>query len=289
MNPGAATGGYRGDGGPATQALLNAPQHLAFDPAGNLYISDLLNHRVRRVDANGSISTVAGTGQEGKSGDGGPAAQAQLAGPQDVAVDAAGNLYISDNRNLRVRRVDGKTGIITTVAGGGTEPLKDGATATAVALGAPRELAVDSAGNLFIGDGGLNRILKVSPIGIISTVVGTGTAGFAGDDGPAAAAQFNAPFPLLEVDSAGNLFFADTRNHRVRKVSPEGTITTVAGSGPVAPDPGSYGGEGGPATAARLWSPFGIAIDAAGNLYIADQGNNRIRKVNGIAAPAGGP
>jgi hypothetical protein len=279
------TGGYGGDGGPANRALFNLPQHLALDAAGNLYISDLLNHRVRKIDPNGIITTVVGTGQEGFSGDGGPATQAQLAGPQAVAVDRAGNLYVSDNRNQRVRKVD-PNGIITTVAGGGKDAVKDGAQATAVALGRPRTLAVDKEGNLFIGDGALNRLLKMSPAGILSIVAGTGTAGFSGDGGPATQAQFSEPFPRMAVDSAGNLFFADGNNHRIRKVSPDGIITTVAGSGPAgAGVPGAFAGDGGSATAARLWFAGAITIDAAGNLIFVDPGNNRIRKVIGIAAP----
>jgi sugar lactone lactonase YvrE len=147
--------------------------------------------------------------------------------------------------------------------------VKDGAVATTVALAAPRGLAVDKEGNLFIGDGSLNRILKMSPAGILSIVAGTGT------------------FPRMAVDSAGSVYFADSGNNRVRKVNPNGIISTVAGSGPNFPEPGSYAGDGGPATAARLWGGLGngITIDAAGNLIFVDQGNNRIRKVIGIAAP----
>jgi hypothetical protein len=285
LQPGLGTGGYGGDGGPATQALLNTPQHLALDRVGNLYISETLNHRIRKVDAvTGIITTVVGTGKEGFSGDGGPATQAQIAGPQAMAFDAAGNLYVSDNRNRRIRKVD-TNGIITTVAGGGTEPVKDGVQATAVALGGPRTLATDASGNLFIGDGTLNRIFKMSPAGILTTVAGNGTGGFSGDGGPALQAQFNASFPRLTVDSAGNLFIDDEDNHRIRKVSLDGTITTVAGSGPIFPELGSFAGDGGPATAARLNFPGSVTIDAAGNLIFVDEGNNRIRKVIGIAAP----
>jgi sugar lactone lactonase YvrE len=286
LQPALGSGGYGGDGGPATQALLNTPQNVALDAAGNLYIGDTVGHRVRKVDPNGIITTVAGTGQEGFSGDGGPATQAQLAAVQGVAVDKSGNLYIADQRNRRVRKVDSKTGVITTIVGGGTEPVKDGAGATAIALGGrPFGLALDLGGNLFIGDGGLNRILKVSPAGLVSIVAGTGTPGFSGDGGPATQAQFNNSSPRLAVDSAGNLYFADGANNRIRKVSADGIITTVAGSGPIFPDPGSFAGDGGPATAARLWDCTGVAIDGAGNLYITDRGNLRIRKVIGIAAP----
>lgn len=285
LSPDPGLGGYGGDGGPATQALLNNPQHLALDAAGNLYISEVFNHRVRKVDANGTITTVVGTGTEGFSGDGGPVTQAQLAGPQAVALDQAGNLYVSDNRNRRVRKVDAKTGTIMTIAGGGTEPLKDGAAATSVALVGPRTLTVDASGNLFIGAGSLNRILKVSPAGIVTLVAGTGTAGYSGDNGPATQAQFNVGFPYMAVDSAGTLFFADTNNNRVRKVSTDGIITTVVGIGPDFPQPGSYAGDGSAATDARIWGPADVTIDAAGNLIFVDGGNNRIRKVIGIAAP----
>jgi sugar lactone lactonase YvrE len=287
-----STGGFSGDGGKAVAALLSSPQHIALDAAGNLYISDLNNRRVRKVDAQtGIITTVAGSGPvvgEGAAsftGDGGPAVAATLNGPQAIAFDGAGNLYIADNLNGRVRRVS-PAGIISTVAGGGTAPVKDGAQATAIALNRPRNLAVDGTGNLFIWDGSLNRVLKVSPAGIVSLYAGNGTVGFSGDGGPATEAQLNAAFLRMTVDRAGNLYLGDAENRRVRKVSPEGIITTVAGSGPVGPGTaGEFAGDGGPATEARLRRPNGVAIDPAGNLLIADGPDRRIRKVIGVAAP----
>jgi sugar lactone lactonase YvrE len=286
LTPFGSNGGFGGDGGPATKALLNTPQHVAVDAVGNLYIGDLFNRRVRKVDAvTGIITTVAGNGTRGFSGDGGPATAAELNNPQSVVLDAVGNLYIGDPANGRVRKVDPK-GILTTVAGGGTGAVTDGAVATAVALGRPRELAVDGAGNLFIADGGLNRIFKVSPAGTISVVAGTGTAGFSGDGGKATAAQISGGFMDMAVDGAGNLFFADQINNRIRKISPDGTISTVAGNGPYGPGAlGTFAGDGGPATSAQLWQPLGVAIDAAGNLLFSDANNVRIRKVIGIAAP----
>jgi carboxypeptidase family protein/NHL repeat-containing protein len=278
-----STGDFGGDGGPATAARLNLPKWVAVDAAGNLYIADLRNQRVRKVDASGVITTVAGSGPTGRgkggfAGDGGPATAALLNSPQGIALDAMGNLYIADNGNQRIRKV-GLDGIITTVAGGGTQPLTDGAAATAIALSSAWGLAVDSAGSLFIADFGLNRILKMRPDGKLSFYAGNGTAGFSGDGGPATAAQLN-DARQIAVDSAGNLFIADRGNQRIRKVSPDGTITTVAGTGKA-----GFSGDGGPALAAGLNGPYGVAIDAAGNLFFSDQGNGRVRKVIGIAAP----
>jgi sugar lactone lactonase YvrE len=278
---GNGTSGFSGDGGPATSAQLSRPAGVAVDAAGNLFIVDSLNQRVRKVSSAGIITTVAGTATPGFSGDGGPAASAQfnfrIGEPNGVAVDAAGSLFISDGYNQRIRKVS-SAGIIATVAGNGTSSFSgDGGSATSAQLTAVG-VAVDAAGNLFIVDAGNQRVRKVSSAGIITTVAGTGTPGFSGDGGPAASAQFNfvtyGRLSGVAVDVAGNLFISDTDNARVRKVSPAGMITTVAGNGTI-----GSSGDGGPATSAQLY-PTGVAVDAAGNLFIADNSGSRIRKVS---------
>jgi sugar lactone lactonase YvrE len=264
--------GYGGDGGPATSAQLNKPLGAALDSSGNLYIADSENCRVRKVSSSGIITTVAGNGFVTFSGDGGPAVLAQLKNPIAVAVDTAGNLFITDEANRRIRKVSA-SGIITTVAGNGNWGISgDGGPATSAML-TPFGIAVDSAGNLFIVDNNAYRIRKVSASGIITTVVGYGYSGFKGDGGPATSAQLQNPFGLA-VDSAGNLFIADTMNRRIRKVS-SGIITTVVGNGMQ-----GNGGDGGPATSAQLNYPVGVAVDSTGNLFIADAWCPCIRKVS---------
>ena len=218
------------------------------------------------------IIPVAGTGIAGFGGDGGPASQAQLNQPEGVAVDASGNLYIADTDNNRIRKIS-SNGIITTVAGNGIAGFRgDGGPASQAQLNHPEGVAVDASGNLYIADTGNNRIRKISPDGIITTVAGNGAADFGGDDGPASQAQLNHPEGVA-VDASGNLFIADTDNDRIREVSPNGIITTVAGDA-------GFSGDGGPASQAQLNHPEGVAVDAQGNLYIADTGNNRIRKIS---------
>jgi sugar lactone lactonase YvrE len=266
--------GYGGDGGAATSALLYYPAGVAVDAAGNLFIADTANQRVRKVSASGVISTVAGNGTPGYSGDGGPATAAQLAGPSGVAVDGAGNLFIADNGNERVRKVSA-TGVITTVAGNGTPGYSgDGGAATSARLSRPLGVAVDAAGNLFIADSSNNRVRKVSVSGVITTVAGTGTSGYSGDGGPATSAWLSYPSGVA-VDAAGDLFIADSSNNGVRRVSASGVITTVAGNGRY-----GYSGDGGPATSAQLYFPQGVAVGAAGDLFIADSYNDRVRKVS---------
>ena len=261
-----------GDGGSATRASLSQPNGLAVDGVGNLYIADEENHRIRKVITSGIITTIAGTGQKGFAGDAGLATNAQLEQPAGVAVDAAGNIYIADSVNQRIRKV-GLDGIITTVAGTGMVAFGgDGGPAVDASLNFPEGVTVDGSGNLFIADTQNHRIRQVSLGGIITTVAGTGTASFAGDGGPATAAALNFP-TTVAVDAAGALYIADFSNGRVRKVS-AGTISTLAGNGSF-----KYGGDGAAATSAFLDQPLGVAADSDGNFYIADTENHRIRKV----------
>jgi sugar lactone lactonase YvrE len=267
--------GYFGDSGPATNASLNYPFGVALDAVGNLYIADLGNGRIRKVGANGIITTVAGNGDQGYSGDGGPATNASLFSPGGVAFDGVGNLYIADVDNQRVRKVD-TNGNITTVAGtGALGYYGDGGPATNADLDYPSGLALDAAGNLYIGDPGNERIRKVGTNGIITTVAGTGASGYYGDGGPVTNADLDYPSGLA-LDAVGYLYIADVYNQRTRRVDTNGITTTVAGTGTGAP---GYYGDGGPPTSASLNYPFGVALDAAGNLYIADTYNQRIRKV----------
>jgi sugar lactone lactonase YvrE len=271
---GGAYQGYSGDGGPATSAELYHPEDVAVDTSGNLFIADTTNERVRKVTPAGVISTVAGNGSGGFGGDGGPATLASLNWPAGVAVDAAGNLFIADCSNNRVRKVTASTGVISTVAGNGIGGFYgDGGPATSAWLNEPTGVAVDTSGNLFIADADNNRVRKVTPAGVISTVAGNGSGGFGGDGGPATSAEIYAVQDIV-VDTAGNLFIADWGNNRIRKVTPSGVISTVAGNGIQ-----GYTGDGGPATSAELTDPISIEVDAAGNLFVVDTDNARIRKV----------
>ncbi|MHB1021279.1 MAG: Ig-like domain repeat protein [Acidobacteriaceae bacterium] len=271
---------YNGDGIAATSANIYLPSGVVVDAAGNLYLSDPGNQRIRKVDAvSNKISTIAGDGSAGVTGDGGLAIYANLNTPAGLAIDGAGNLYIADSNNHAIRRVDANTGIITTVAGTIGHPgySGDGGAATSAELNTPEGVAFDNNGDLYIADTGNNRIREVdATTGNISTVAGTGTAGFSGDGGAATSAQLNAPWDVT-VSAAGDLYIADQNNNRIRMVAASnGNISTVAGSGAT---PGSNG-DNGPATAAQLNIPENVALDPAGNLYIADAGNNRVRKVN---------
>ncbi len=265
---------FGGDGGPATSAILYNPYGAVPGSGGSLYVVDYGNARIRKVAPGGAIATIAGNGASGYSGDGGPAVSAQLNGPIDVAEDPSGNLYIADYGNHTIRKVD-TGGIISTFAGTGVPGFAgDGGPAISAQLKYPMGLAVDAAGNVYIADTFNYRIRRVTPAGVISTVVGTGTSGYSGDGGLATGAKLRGPTGLA-FDSAGNLYFSDQYNHCVRKVTPAGIISTAAGVCGAS----GYSGDGGPATLAHLNNPYGAAIDGSGNLLIADDGNARIRKV----------
>ncbi len=266
--------GYLGDGGLAIDAQFNNLTGIAADGTGNIYISDAGNFRIRKISvATGVVTTAAGNGTQGYSGDGGIAVNAQI-DADSIALDSAGNLFIMDGGNFRIRKVAAATGVITTVAGNGSDEFSgDGGLATSAGFSDPGDLAVDGAGNIYIID--QYRIRKVSAAtGIITTVAGNGTNGYSGENGPAIGAQMGIAFGLT-ADSAGNLYIADTSNYRVRKVTAAtGIISTVSGDGV-----GNYSGDGGAATNAQLSFPTGVVVDGPGNLYIAD--THQVRKVSG--------
>jgi sugar lactone lactonase YvrE len=287
-----APSGSAANGGLATNATLDAPYGVAADSTGALYIAEVGSNetdaRIWKVSPSGIITTVAGNGTNGYAGDGGPAVNALLDAPFGVWADGLGDLYIADTGNERVREVS-PSGIVTTLAGiGGALPGQayptSGVPATTALLYSPSALTTDSLGNLYIAQGGLDIVSKVSSSGIITTVAGNAIRGYSGDGGSALKAELYAPSGVA-VDSSGNVFIADNGNARVRKVSPVGIITTVAGNGTQ-----GYAGDGGPATSAQLQYPSGIAIDSVGNLYVADLGNNRVRKIapNGIIGTIAG-
>lgn len=286
---------FGGDGGIATSARLQYPNGVAITPTGDIYIADTNNHRVRKVDATtGIISTVVGTGTRTSSidgpggnpaddlGDGGPAVAATLYYPFRVRFDSAGNLFIADTYNHRIRKVDTSTGTISTVGGDGSPGCAgDGGPATNASVDEPIGIAFDTRGNLFIASWGCHQVRKVDAVtGIISTAAGMGPTnyGFAGDGGPATSARLFGP-EGVGSDAGDNLFIADEYNGRIRKVNAAtGIITTVAGGGSIL-------GDGGPATNALVSNPGAVTADAAGSLFIADQSNNRIRRVVGVAVP----
>ncbi|MEJ0020229.1 MAG: hypothetical protein WDN25_27500 [Acetobacteraceae bacterium] len=325
--------GFAGDGGPATQALLNNPFDLAFAPDGSLVFSDTFNHCIRRIDArSGVITTIAGTGERGFAGDGGPAIAAQMNEPYGIVIDRSGTIFTADRLNRRVRRIDGASGVITTLAGDGSGRYGgDGGPSAQAGLAEPNGLALDRGHHhLFIadvadhrvrvidlqsgvistfagtgagehsGDGGSARAAGVfgaravalapddslyvmerqgSSIrrvvaGLISTVAGTGARGYDRDGGDARHAVFNAPKEMA-VDPAGNIYVVDTENHAIRMIDAQSWIvTTIAGTGASGP-----GGDGGPAKAAGLARPHGAVVGPDGAIYIGDSENHRIRKL----------
>lgn len=269
---------YLGDGGPALQSEMASPSAICVDANHNFYIADRFNHRIRKINAANIITTIAGTGNNGYSGDNGPATSAKLDIPTGIAIDAAGNLYITEYNNHTIRKIDHNTQVITTICGNGVPGYNgDGVQASTAQLYRPGLLCVDGSGNIYIPDTYNNRIRKITAAtGVISTIAGTGTPGYNGDGQLAINAQVS--FPLaVTVNAAGDVYFTDG-NNRIRKISAAtGNISTVAGNGTL-----GFSGDGAAATTAQLNQPQGICLDAAGNLYIADYGSNRIRKVSRI-------
>ncbi len=276
------TGGYNGDGIPATAAALNAPYGVAVDKERQLvYITDVQNYRVRKVNAAGIISTIAGNGTEGESGDGGPATAAQFGLMKMLAVDPSHNIYVIDDifgptSGYRIRKID-TNGIITTFAGNGTTGFSgDGGLATAAQLNYPLGITFDNSGNAFISDRNNNRIRKVNTAGIITTIAGNGSPGFSGDGGAATSAEINGPWGIC-IDNSGNIFFSDHFNYRIREIDTNGIITTIAGNGAMVDS-----GDGGPATAAAFYLPADVERNAAGNIFVSSNQNNIVRVFGNI-------
>ncbi len=265
--------GFGGDGGPATDALMNYPTDIAHDAFGNLYILDFENYRIRKVNAAGIISTVAGIGVNDYMGDGGPAIEAAINAPYGLACDRSGNIYFSQFNAHAIRKISA-TGVITTFAGNTTAGFSgDGGPATAAQIGVVYGIAADKSGNIYIADYTNYRIRKINTSGIITTVAGNGIGGFSGDGGPATAASFNGP-NYLTIDTAGNIDISDFYNHRVRQINTVGIINTIAGNGIY-----GYSGDGGAATAAKLSYCMGLAVNNLNNVIVADQDNNRVRSI----------
>ncbi|MGA8108193.1 MAG: Ig-like domain repeat protein, partial [Acidobacteriaceae bacterium] len=296
---GNGSAGYEATNSVANNTPLSVPGGVAVDGAGNVYIADTNNNVIREVNvATNTMATVAGNASPGYSGDGSAATSAELNSPEGVVVDAAGNLYIADTGNNAIREVNAATGVITTIAGTGTAGFSgDGALATAAKLSAPYGVALDATGDLFIADSGNNRVRKVDASGTITTLAGSANSGYLGDGGAGPQAELYSPLGVA-CDPAGNVYIADARNYVIRKVSAAtGVITTVAGDNGVSvygdgkgtfsygngQNGDNYSG-GGIATGAGIYAPYGIAVDQAGNLLIAEYFDHIIRKVTANAA-----
>jgi sugar lactone lactonase YvrE len=272
---GIGVSGFSGDGGPATNAKIASPYGVAVDNSGNVYFTEgITNGRIRKINTFGIISTVAGGGTGGL-GDGGPATNAVIVGG-GIVVDAANNIFIADGINHRVRRVNA-AGIITTIAGGGPV-LGDDGQATAAKMNLPYAITLDAGGNIYVSEDYGARVRKINTLGIITTVAGTGVSGYSGDGGLATNAKISRPVGLA-VDAGGNIYISEGGNNIVRKVSSSGIISTIAGTGTA-----GFMGDGGNALDAQLSAPTGVAIGTAGNLYISDFGNNRIRSLSNVVS-----
>ncbi|MEW6684379.1 MAG: fibronectin type III domain-containing protein [Nitrospirota bacterium] len=277
---GTGTAGFSGDGGPATAANVNTPYDLVVDSAGTLYFTDQGNHRIRKVSAgSGVISTIAGTGSAGLSGDGGDAALAKLYRPAGLTIDASANLYVADSVNSRIRKIDATTGVITTVAGSTPAGVAggfsgDGGPATLAELNRPLGVSINLLGDLFIADTTNNRIRRVDATGVISTVAGGGSP-YLDDGSPATSVALTGPPDVVADPSGAGYYIADPGSFRVRRVGSDGLISTVAGTR----EQSGFAGDGGPATVALLNGPYGVGLDAAGTVYLSDSLNNRVRQV----------
>ncbi len=273
---GSGEGGYRGDGGPAAQALLNEPYEIRFDSAGHMYFVERVNHVIRRVDAETQvISTIAGTGRSGFSGDGGPAVEARFSQPHSLQFDRKGDLYVCDIGNHRLRKIDMTTGIVTTVSGTGEkQPTPDGAQFAAAPLNGPRAIDVDAAGHLWLALREGNALYRLDlQAGTIHHVAGTGKSGFSGNGGPAKEATLSGP-KGVSIGPSGHVYLVDTESHSIRKVDPvTGTIHLVVGDGKRGDGP-----DGLPLTC-RLARPHGVFVDADGSVYIGDSENHRVRRL----------
>jgi uncharacterized protein (TIGR03437 family) len=278
---GTGVAGFAADNVAVSAATLNSPMGVALDAAGGILIADTNNHRIRQVGTDGHIRNLVGTGVGGVGPEGMLPAQTPLDGPRGVCTGRGGALFVVDTANHRVLQAAPQPLVITAAGNGAPGDAGDGGQARLAQLNQPSACALDSAGNLFIADTFSHRIRKVDPSGAISTVAGTGAAGFSGDEGPAIAGSINAPRGVV-VDDNGDIFIADTGNNRIRQVTPDGLIHTIAGQAGA-----GFSGDGGPAASARINAPGGLLLDGAGDLYFADTGNNRVRRlVPQAAAPA---
>ena len=251
--------------GTGTEAKFHYPSGVAVDSAGTVYVADYNNHRIRKISPSGVVSTLAGSGAFGFAD--GTGTEAKFDQPTGVAVDSAGNVYVADTWNSRIRKIS-PSGEVSTLAGSGAFGFADG-TGTAAKFNYPFGVAVDSSGNVYVADMWNNRIRKITPSGVVSTLAGSGVFGFA--DGAGTAAKFNEPTGVA-VDSAGNVYVADMGNNRIRKITPSGEVSTLAGSG-------AFGFADGTGTEAKFHYPFGVAVDSSSNVYVADRENHRIRKI----------